>query len=404
MDNKRNTGAVIKWDESSRSQRRLTGDPSNSIVSCESSAEIYNAVFEVSIHADAQGTQVISGNKQLLERHPNMYQHQISIVKDDKSEPFQLMAVMNLDQVKTLHLHRSEIVGFAKAESPEVTYIATTNELNIEETVDVVPINWLPKRKWDLKCLALTQAQGNSSECGKYSRKSWVGPFPTETRTSSVARKGMAETLQESTCEASEHSQDWLSKSIIEKMKVLPDAGSRSARNSESVDSSQSSQKEQWCDINEVVESDFLISPGDIYPNRKVQLEDADIKDSMKLAFEQLCEEQHEAFSKNNKDIGRTQLIEMEIDTGDSLPVAQSPYTLSLKHYNWVHQEIETLEKAGVIERSLSRWASPVIVVSKKSAPDEPPQRRLCVDYQKINALQQEVKVQGACHSIHCQR
>ena len=41
---------------------------------------------------------------------------------------------------------------------------------------------------------------------------------------------------------------------------------------------------------------------------------------------------------KNNKDIGRTQLIEMEIDTGDSLPVAQSPYTLPLKHYDWVHQ------------------------------------------------------------------
>ena len=67
----------------------------------------------------------------------------------------------------------------------------------------------------------------------------------------------------------------------------------------------------------------------------------------------------------------------MEIDTGDSLPVAQSPYTLPLKHYDWVRQEIETLEKSGVIERSLSRWASPVIVVPKKSAPDEPWRRRL---------------------------
>ena len=50
------------------------------------------------------------------------------------------------------------------------------------------------------------------------------------------------------------------------------------------------------------------------------------------------------------------------------------------------------LEKAGVIERSLSPWASPVIVVPKKSAPDEPPRRCLCVDYRKVNALQQEVK------------
>ena len=161
---------------------------------------------------------------------------------------------------------------------------------------------------------------------------------------------------------------------------------------SELVDSSQNSLKDQWCDISEVVESDFLISPGDVYPNRKVQLEDADIKDSTKLAFEEMCKQQHEAFSKNNKDIGCTQLIEMEIDTGDSLPVAQSPYTLSLKHYDWVPQEIETLEKVGVIERSLSRWVSLVIVVLKKSVPDEPPQRRLCMDYRKVNALQQEVK------------
>ena len=88
------------------------------------------------------------------------------------------------------------------------------------------------------------------------------------------------------------------------------------------------------------MDSDFLISQVDIYPNRKVELEDADIKQSTKDEFEVLCEQQNEAFSKNNKDIGRTQLIEMEIDTGDSLPVAQSPYTLPLKHYDWVRQEI----------------------------------------------------------------
>ena len=147
-----------------------------------------------------------------------------------------------------------------------------------------------------------------------------------------------------------------------------------------------------WSDINEVVESDFLISPGDIYLNRKVLLEDADISTDTREKFKQLCNDQEGAFLKNNKDIGRTQVIEMEIDMGDSLPIAQSPYTLPLKHYDWVHQEIETLEKAGLIERSLSPWASPVIVVPKKSAPDEPPRRRLCVDYRKVNALQQEVR------------
>ena len=139
-------------------------------------------------------------------------------------------------------------------------------------------------------------------------------------------------------------------------------------------------------------ETDFLISPGDVYPNRKVKLEDAEILEETRKKFEEMCDRHPKAFSKNNKDIGRTTLIEMEIDMGDSLPVTQNPYTLPLKHHEWVRKEVETLEKAGVIERSLSPWASPVIVVPRKSAPDEPPRRCLCVDYRKVNVLQQEVK------------
>ena len=43
----------------------------------------------------------------------------------------------------------------------------------------------------------------------------------------------------------------------------------------------------------------------------------------------------------------------MEIDTGDSLPL-RNMYTLPLKHAKWVQKELEILEKAGVIVRSVS--------------------------------------------------
>ena len=201
----------------------------------------------------------------------------------------------------------------------------------------------------------------------------------------------MTSTFQESTRESGEHFQNLRWQGAAKETNGQQSTN-YDPKNCEVEEHSQDSLKQEWCELNEVVESDFLISPGDIYPNRKVELEDADIQEATRVSFEALCEQQHEAFSKNNKDIGRTQLIEREIDTGDSLPVAQSPYTLPLKHYDWVRQEIETLEKSGVIERSLSRWASPVIVVPKKSAPDEPPRRRLCVGYRKVNALQPEVK------------
>ena len=68
----------------------------------------------------------------------------------------------------------------------------------------------------------------------------------------------------------------------------------------------------------------------------------------------------------DSSDIGKTPLVEMEIDTGDSPPITQKPYTFPLKHAKWVQKELEILEKAGVIVRSVSPWASPIVVVPKK--------------------------------------
>ena len=67
----------------------------------------HNAVFEVNIHAETQGMTVIMGNKHLLEKHPNMYQHEIAILAEENSGRFPLLAITNLDH-KTLHLAKGE--------------------------------------------------------------------------------------------------------------------------------------------------------------------------------------------------------------------------------------------------------------------------------------------------------
>ena len=139
----------------------------------------------------------------------------------------------------------------------------------------------------------------------------------------------------------------------------------------------------------------FLCSPADVPGPRKVQLQDKDITTDIRQKFEKLCDKYGETFSKNNEDIGRTKLVRMDIDTGDSPLVSSRPYTLPLKHYEWVQREIESLEWAGVITKSMSKWASPIVIVPKKSAPREPPKRRLCVDFRKVNKLQQEVITAG---------
>ena len=124
---------------------------------------------------------------------------------------------------------------------------------------------------------------------------------------------------------------------------------------------------------NENSEKKFITSPADIEVHRKVELQDADITIEQQKAFKDLCTEFSDIFSTDSGVIGKTPLLEVDIDTGDSLPIIQKPYTLPLKHTEWVQRELEILEKAGVIVRSVSPWASPIVVVPKRTAPREPP-------------------------------
>ena len=100
-----------------------------------------------------------------------------------------------------------------------------------------------------------------------------------------------------------------------------------------------------------MVTSDLVYSPAQVTEQRHVELKDQDVSEDTRRKFEELKVQFPKVFSLNNEDIGGTQLVTMDIDTGDSPPVCQKLYTLPLKHYNWVQQEIETLECAGVIRK-----------------------------------------------------
>ena len=131
----------------------------------------------------------------------------------------------------------------------------------------------------------------------------------------------------------------------------------------------------------------FISSPADIDPREPIVLKDAEVDPEYKQEFEELCQEFNDVFSKDSADLGKTPLLKMDIPTGDNPPVSQRPYTLALKHIQWVQEEIETLERAGVIAKSISPWASPIVIVPKKTAPGEPPRRRMCIDYRMLNQL-----------------
>ena len=118
------------------------------------------------------------------------------------------------------------------------------------------------------------------------------------------------------------------------------------------------------------LEKKFITSPAEVNTHRKMQLQDAEVTEENRGKFRLLCEEFEDIFSKDSTDIGKTPLIIMDIDTGP--PVCQRPYNLPLKHREWVQKELETLERAGMIVRSISPWASPIVVVPKKTNLENP--------------------------------
>ena len=69
----------------------------------------------------------------------------------------------------------------------------------------------------------------------------------------------------------------------------------------------------------------------------------------------------------------------MTIDTGDHPHIAKKPYTLALKHYDWVKEVTDKLLEAGVLRESHSSWSAPIVVVPKGDGV-----KRFCVDFRAL--------------------
>ena len=87
-------------------------------------------------------------------------------------------------------------------------------------------------------------------------------------------------------------------------------------------------------------------------------------------------------FAKDEFDIGRTNLVEHTIDTGDSRPVKQPPHRMPLAFAREDRKAIEKFTKQGGIRPSTSPWASPLVMVRKKTGDVCP-----CVDFRRLNSL-----------------
>ena len=61
-------------------------------------------------------------------------------------------------------------------------------------------------------------------------------------------------------------------------------------------------------------------------------------------------------------------------------PIYQTPYKMNPEKKKFVQKEIKEMEENGVIQKSFSPWASPIVIVEKKDG-----SKRFCVNYRKLN-------------------
>lgn len=106
------------------------------------------------------------------------------------------------------------------------------------------------------------------------------------------------------------------------------------------------------------------------------------LTDHQQTQFQQVLNNNEDICAKSQTDIGRTGLIKHQIHTGDAAPQARSPYRTNPKKKEFLREEIKKLEQQGMIKKSMSPWAAPVVIVDKKGG-----DLRMCVDYRPLNKV-----------------
>lgn len=94
----------------------------------------------------------------------------------------------------------------------------------------------------------------------------------------------------------------------------------------------------------------------------------------------QLLQSYRDCFALSLSEIGCISSTEMKIDLFDDKPVVYRPYRLSHAERGQVCEVVDELLKNDIIQESYSNYASPILMVKKKTG-----EQRLCVDFRALN-------------------
>jgi len=98
--------------------------------------------------------------------------------------------------------------------------------------------------------------------------------------------------------------------------------------------------------------------------------------------LEQLLAEYLDIFSLEEGERGETDRIKFEINTGDELPRKQAVRRVPFAVRHEIANQLEKMQRNGVVKPSQSSWSSPIVLVKKRDGTI-----RFCVDYCLLNSI-----------------
>jgi len=95
----------------------------------------------------------------------------------------------------------------------------------------------------------------------------------------------------------------------------------------------------------------------------------------------------HQVWSRDARTPETSRLVVLSIPTGDAEPIAQRPYPIAYKYKEAVIDELKKLLAGGLIEPTISAWASPILVRLKKDSTPDNIRLKIIVDYRRLNEV-----------------
>ena len=107
-------------------------------------------------------------------------------------------------------------------------------------------------------------------------------------------------------------------------------------------------------------------------------LEQVNVPEEFKTEVDWLLRRNRNLFVNEGRNLGRTNTVEMRIDTEIHELIKKNSYRTPLKQ----RKMVDEMMQASIIERSNRPWGFPIVLVEKKDG-----RKRFCVDFRTFNKI-----------------